>query len=398
MNPDCSSAFQPRLRHLRLPAPHHIWGPELVFSNFTFANDRIARAVDSGSGWAAFVSQVIDECYADCSVEHRQHAIALTRNIDALRIAGYWLPGGDEQSVVANMAFLLSLYCVDDIVEAYRSAAPSLLAAMTAVWREMPAVVEEQWRRAGRRGGARDLGAAALSTYGGHDIPQVEAYYRLCAFVSAAARVRCASDGIYARYAVTSASFIRHHVEVSLRPTAADSLAVEEVIRRRILDSAVAPTFWNLVAVSGAEESALASAAMIESPSFEAALDNLCIHIGIINDIFSYQREHREGSSAQVNFVDHAYRRLARAPGGRRRASSQLLLDAVNLAIMELNASVHELSTEALAVAGRHDGGGTFMARAMVRCLLGSIKWSLGAPRYSMKKYVLAAMHASDVC
>jgi len=306
-------------------------------------------------------------------IEKKQNLISLTTRVD--RYAAFFIPGGDFDSVLGLAISMLPGFICDDVRDR-SSEDKTTNHLMTDALLRIPKLVNEHWQRNGKTVVDREQTALeVVEEYGMTGSAEIDGFSRLLALGAIFARTKAGNDATYGWYVE---EWIRWASQpYSIRDRHLAGVSEQELLDHRLENSGTQTAISQSVVFSGIS----VSRESIHHPLHQILLDTQALHIVLLNDIFSYDRE-KGMVGAVENLVE--YWRLFHTPG-------QNLDQTIDHTIQRVNEYMEEF-LKAWKVAQTMDEEMKLLAMTSARHMFGNIAWSMEAPRYSRQKFVAEAI------
>jgi len=210
-----------------------------------------------------------------------------------------------------------------------------------------------------------------VDEYGLTGIAMVDGVSRLLALGSIIARIKAGNDTTYDWYVEEWIRWASQSYSIRARNMA--DVSEQELLDHKLVNAGTTLAVSMSVVFSGVS----ISRDYIDHPLHRIVLEKHGLHMILLNDIFSYDREMSSADKLQ-NFIE--YQRLFHTP-------SRNMDDAIDKTIWRLNEFIQEF-LKVWKEMQTMDEDMRFLAKTSARHIFANIAWSMETPRYSRQKFV----------
>eukprot|EP01026_Neomeris_dumetosa_P006115 TRINITY_DN1190_c0_g1_i4.p1 TRINITY_DN1190_c0_g1~~TRINITY_DN1190_c0_g1_i4.p1 ORF type:complete len:369 (-),score=31.14 TRINITY_DN1190_c0_g1_i4:667-1773(-) len=339
--------------------------------NLEMADDEIKKAFKSGKSAKRYMD-LIAKCYEGQPKAVIKKAQARFKTIDIPTFSSYWCTGGGIDAVLGVSAVVTAVFISDDARDdAVQDM--EIIEHFIDQFLKIPSIVDRVWKAAGKRlrRNTTRLGLEAVKEYGLTGNVLVDACGKLLAIGSAICRACAGNDDVYNWYIEESRVWMSH--TYSIREKDIKDVVLSEVLEHRYIESAC----HLMLAAIGACNGVSLSKNVIRNDKINKIVEYTSMHVSVINDIFSYDRE-IQGPGAESNLVE--YYRIVVSSSHEVDDGFRLTVELLNDYMKKYIALFNEVDLNNQEI--------KYLVNSAARMLVGNITWSLGAERYERKEFV----------
>lgn len=296
-----------------------------------------------------------------------------------------------------------------------RSASPEHVELFAEAWRAIPELVGQLWssnaheqlaeNQSGGFGSELELFDAAVERLEDFGSREMDAHARLLALACAQVRVAAGSDAAYAWLARECATWGAH--SFSIRQLDMASVPTSQLLLHRYREGATTLTIVHMLVALGLRISPELVELLTEREQQRdmegdtSLLVSAGLHICLVNDILSYDRDQGEAGFLQ-NFVE--YQRRHGVAAGSFDAAVSATVEHCNALVRAMKKDVETLAARqglkriarGAADSDRSNDADTLrvVLKTVARSVLGNIRWSAECARYSRVELIMGLVSA----
>ena len=291
-----------------------------------------------------------------------------------------WLPGGDLTSIVALAALAASGWIADDLFD---SPCPSPKEAMAqkvvaSAWFELPGAVRMLYRTAVSTEQERPVFKALLEqtrqTYSHKKLPPLlRAHHDLLAYSLVSMRLLCHHENQFTYFSKEMKLWMINNVEKQTSTSDEKTATLDKLLDFREVDGGFKFVLCFCLAAGGV----VVKEETFERPEVKALVRSSGLHLALLNDIFSYEKDMKEADSS-LNLVEYLR---------NEHSESGDIDDALELAVRQVNKQIFDINRLSLSKCYQDDESKA-VADCCVRQIVGNVHWSLQNKRYCFRDFV----------